>query len=391
MSSLPDKIEISLWDSDGRMLSFNRTEEVIDWSESQAKAWNTTGRPNVPQLKNAWDQQLSSIGQVSSFANTLENLLKSETAAHQTQKIDQTFVHLKNALNQFATGLALSTDHRNFKYIAYLIERDQDTAAALLVASRSNGVQQSQTINVPWAVPVKLAVEIDEVDNNKSSETHRSELSSVKNAFDGVLSELRTTLEEANKGSAAIKKDRENEKDSYGQTFSELVTDCKKQWDNLVEVYDQRLGLLAPTEYWTKRAVQYRRQAWLFAIAFGAVLVVALILFGYFGLTQLGRSDSKSVTLTILPVIIPLFAGVWVLRIIGRQLSESLMIMKDAQERETLVKTFLALMRDETTGKSVVKDEDRVLILEALFRQSRVTSTDDSPPLSSLETLLGKR
>jgi hypothetical protein len=89
--------------------------------------------------------------------------------------------------------------------------------------------------------------------------------------------------------------------------------------------------------------------------------------------------------LVLLPVLVPAFAGVWVLRILGRLLSENLAIAQDASERETMVKTFLSLMRDETTGKSVVTDEDRRIILNALFRQSAVTATDDTPPIHWLQ------
>ncbi len=95
--------------------------------------------------------------------------------------------------------------------------------------------------------------------------------------------------------------------------------------------------------------------------------------------------------LTVLVVAVPAFAGIWTLRILGRQLSESLMIMKDAKERETLVKTFLALMGEDIAGKSVVKEEDRALILHALFRPSNVTATDDSPPLHTLEAILKRK
>jgi hypothetical protein len=115
--------------------------------------------------------------------------------------------------------------------------------------------------------------------------------------------------------------------------------------------------------------------------------VAAIVLFAIFGITELKETQAPSVLVDILPVIVPAFAAIWVLRILGRQLAESLAMMKDASERVTLVKTFLALMRDETAGNPVVRDEDRALILQALFRQSRITAVDDSPPINAFEAI----
>ncbi|MGW8276162.1 DUF6161 domain-containing protein [Xanthomonas axonopodis] len=83
-----------------------------------------------------------------------------------------------------------------------------------------------------------------------------------------------------------------------------------------------------------------------------------------------GIKEKANVFIGLAPLVIPAFAAIWILRILGRLLSESLALMRDASERRTLVMTFLALMKDNSTGKSVIKDEDRILILHALFRPS---------------------
>ena len=94
--------------------------------------------------------------------------------------------------------------------------------------------------------------------------------------------------------------------------------------------------------------------------------------------------------LALAPLLIPLLGGVWILRILARLFSENVKTLQDARERVTLVTTFLALMRDEKNGK-VVTDDDRKIILQALFRQSSVTASDDAPPFSLWELLSRSR
>ena len=55
-----------------------------------------------------------------------------------------------------------------------------------------------------------------------------------------------------------------------------------------------------------------------------------------------------------------------------------------------MVETYLALMKDQASN---IKDEDRFLILNALFRRYQSDGTDDAPPPNMIEILknLGER
>jgi hypothetical protein len=69
------------------------------------------------------------------------------------------------------------------------------------------------------------------------------------------------------------------------------------------------------------------------------------------------------------------------LETLGRLFSENVQILREAEERVTMIKTFLAMMRDGKDGQAIVNDNDRILILRSLFRPSAVTGVDDSPPM----------
>ena len=64
------------------------------------------------------------------------------------------------------------------------------------------------------------------------------------------------------------------------------------------------------------------------------------------------------------------------MRIISRQLLVNFSFASDAGERVAMVKTFLALMQKPEH----VSENDRVLILSALFRPSTKSDDDAAPP-----------
>ena len=153
------------------------------------------------------------------------------------------------------------------------------------------------------------------------------------------------------------------------------------------------MAMAAPSQYWQGRAGSHKNQAIAFGFVFAAILSVGLWFFFADGLSYLAGHAGKagsSVILTLVPVAIPAFALIWVMRILGRMLGESLHMMRDAKERETMVKTFLAFVHDEERGKSLLLEQDRILILHALFRPSSVTSVDDSPPIHWFDILTNK-
>jgi hypothetical protein len=389
MSDLPSKLEVPVWGGIDRILTFERAEDVVGWAEREASSWPPDCVIRTNALKQQWTQQHSSFLNIANQARQLDGWLKSPEEPGHVQQVSQTFQSLQNRMRSVSQGTLLTSDHPNFGYITEIAKKDGDAAAVLMLASRSDGAGTLQNAGPPLDAIARLGVEF--VDGSKQGEAiaaHRKALASLKSSTEKELTALRETLAGEQRRSKQIEEDHSERVRVSNEQWSALLKKSDDDWEDLKRVYDEKLSLLAPTEYWNGRAEHYKRQAIWYAIAFGVALCVMIGLFAWFGIGELKTTKATSVLVAILPVIIPAFAGVWVLRILGRQLSESLMIMKDAEERETLVKTFLALMRDETTGKAVINEADRVLILQALFRQSRVTAVDDSPPLNSAEAVL---
>lgn len=389
---LPSPISVNLWGTD-QTQTFERVSDVIEWASLQHDAWADVTVPDH-NLAKQWTNQRSYAGTVKSIAAQLEGLLN-EPAERRTdqsnQQIQQLEAQLRQRLEPYAKGQHLSTAHPYFAHVQAIAEADPNAGAVLLVACSATGQQFLSQQPHPDAIArIGIATTYLESARRKTVATLKREITSLKKQAEGDISELRSALDQQLAQSAEQKAQHEQSVADHTKSWDELTAYCNNEWDELKRVYDEKLALLAPTEYWSTRSTAHQGKARNYAIAFGLALVALVGVFVYYGIDHLGDPGTGSVVIAVLPVLIPAFAGVWVLRILGRLLSENLKIAQDAQERETLVKTFLALMRDDTTGKSVVTDEDRTLILHALFRQSTVTAVDDAPPLHWMEMLRRK-
>lgn len=390
---LPEPITISLWRS-GESKTFERPSDILDWLDLQKKSWRDVKLTNHT-LKVIWTNQQGFASRIEGIAKQVEEHLASSDIADLTdqkrQEFNQNFQRLKKFLNNYSTGENLSTEHPYFAYIQALAETDPDAAASLLLACSINGSNALAQAGALDAI-ARIGpghVYLDKAKRN-TIRTLKAELSKLRTRADEDLAELRALIDQETARTNEQNQAHSDAVEERKRSWTELTESCHKDWAELKRIYDEKLALLAPTEYWRDRSKDHRKTARNYAIAFSIALVVFMAVFGWLGITHLTEQRTDSVVLAILPVLIPAFAGIWVLRILGRLLSENLMIAQDAHERETMVKTFLALMRDETTGKEVITDEDRRIILHALFRPSAVTATDDAPPLHWAEALRPK-
>ena len=76
------------------------------------------------------------------------------------------------------------------------------------------------------------------------------------------------------------------------------------------------------------------------------------------------------------------------MRLMSRLYVQSLHVTRDAEIRAALTKTFLNLGADT---KNRIKDAERILILNALFRPPGATSDDDTLPPNLIEAITNAR
>lgn len=381
-----------------RELNFQTSEDMRRWLDAEEPFWRDLDVQSMNQLfLRHWNLQRNfyviARQKLSQFEDSLKN--------NQEQLANQSNDALINHFRQINDGTVVTSNFEIYPAIVDMAKSNINVAGLLYLLARRDsaatlGVIPSQNQGQAWPIKTILDLVLLSARSKGSKDwllPQRKELTTLKDEFQAALDSISSKHEEQN---GEIEGQRKLANESHELRAGEWLAfkeELAGEWETLKKVYDEQLALLAPTQYWSGRATAHQKLAVWFAIAFGSALALFIGLFACLAMPQMfTAAGNKEISpiLTLVPIAIPVFAGVWVLKILSRLLSENLQMMRDARERETMVKTFLALMRDDKNGKSIVNDNDRILILHSLFRPSSVTVIDDAPPVHWFDILSNK-
>ncbi len=156
--------------------------------------------------------------------------------------------------------------------------------------------------------------------------------------------------------------------------------------ENITRTYDESLALHASVRYWGLQEKYHKRMS----IGFGAAtIIVALgVLWGLYEYADYFlAADIKTVQVSKLITAATLTTfGIWIVRICANLFMAHMHLRTDAQERRTMMHTYLALLR---RGQGP-KDDERQLILQTLFRPSTTGMIKEDAGPSNLVDMLNR-
>lgn len=357
---------------------FAHSDDFLAWLDVQEQAWSGVPKPQHRRLAQIRAQQDKSFSDLRESVESLDR-----------NRIEAALIDLRE-------GRSISTESRFFPSVASAGEASPDSAGYLLVMARSDGATLLNNMGIGQPLDGILRAFCHALPQGVAA------VELAQSTLDDNFSQTKASYEAALNSARSSNRELQEKLHSAGETFgqdqgarssewADHMKESREEWAKLKLTYDTELGLRAPTTYWSDRGRSQRNVAIAYGAAFSVALAAAISVFAFFGVDYLVMlPNDKNAILGLLPILIPAFAAVWILRILGRLLAESMNLMRDARERETLVKTFLALMKDDSTGKSVVKDEDRILILHSLFRPASNGAVDDSPPVHWFDVLASR-
>jgi len=400
MSKFLSEIKVTVY---GKLmeLNFQDTEGMVKWLDAEEPFWKEIDlRSKQSNLRNRWWTPQRNF--YASIRNQLQQFEK-EILAGKKDNARQANESLHNLFSGVSDGKVITSDYEIYPVIVDMAKIDLDVAGLLYLMAKSDTAQSLG--NLPNSqIPVKTLLKfILLYTRSKGTKDwlmpQRKELTVLKDEYSAHLSKMRAEFEEQTKKNDEqqnlAEKTVSNCKEQFDLLKEQVLSewngrkkDHDEEWNNLKKVYDEQLALEAPTQYWRQRATSHKEEATKFARRFGWALFLSIIVFilAAMPLFDIAREKDVSLILSIFPYAVPAFGIVWVLKILSRLFSDNVQMMRDACERETMVKTFLALMRDGKDGK-LIDENDRILILHALFRPSSVTGIDDSPPVHWFDIL----
>lgn len=208
-------------------------------------------------------------------------------------------------------------------------------------------------------------------------ESWDEELTRQTNNADGSQERLDTLTARADKLLEGQRKRFDKNVSEYEIELNKSFERTQQELDAITKTYDEKLALLAPVRYWGLQEQFHKDKMVLFAKLTGiaaALGIALLILFAWHVLDQKITEVvvGKLVTMAVLSTF-----AIWAVRLCANLFMSHSHLHTDAQERRTMIHTYLALLR----SKKALQDEERHLILQTLFRpNSTGMIKEDSGP-----------
>ena len=212
----------------------------------------------------------------------------------------------------------------------------------------------------------------------------RSDIADLQARLEKHLEKLATIVdqaeeerEEALKRGNALCDELDRQQAARRETWTEFHGSAELTWEGIRKAFEEQLHLRAPATYWKERAEKTSAEArrFLNIFAMSALLFIFLVVGLGPELLQRVASIEKIGDFAFLAVLsIPALTGLWILRHIARLFVTNLESSTDATMRQTMVTTFLALTKE---GEGSVSKEERLIVLQALFRAPAPNNADD--------------
>lgn len=374
----------------GGHLEFEQPAEVQQWLDEEQSKWH-------------WMNEIhETSGALSSFTNFrqaatqfIQQWTQQQADPDAVQKIIDTLkTHFESAVSN--QSLWLSSSPTGAFILRLQKERHQLVAAGAYLSLGGAYSSQSQQ---PHPLLLEGIIEgfLYKREIDWTATAHREALEKLKQQYSKNLSGQKRKyqeIEQAN-GVLNVKFDESLEAKtkllddlhvSQGGEFKLLIDTHENNLKAIENAYDQKLALLKPVKYWNARNKSHGSKAKKFAIASGVVGAVILGLLGW-----LAYKIFLDVPVGEKPQVwqvgvfsVAAFFGIWLERILVRLFISNMHLATDAEERVTMLQTYLSIIREG----SVFAPEDKKMILERLFHPAADgLIKDDAAPPSPLEIL----
>jgi hypothetical protein len=176
--------------------------------------------------------------------------------------------------------------------------------------------------------------------------------------------------------------------------LEEFIRQKTEVFDRLEQLYRTKLTLDEPALTWSKIA-ERKTTVWAWWLAAFASLVVIPLLLALanwstivdaVGKLTAGANGTFSIA-GLATITVPALFYAWLLKNVSRIFIQNLNLADDAAHRRSLALTYMGLLQDE---KHPASDQDRAIILNALFRPIPPQTADEGPPAGVIDLIRNK-
>ena len=378
------KISYEIYDISGQPRSFLTFRNLYDFCVTEKKFWEKQRNRVRDASNNSVNHSyLDAVDTFEQIINTLD-ATKEAINSYDENQITEFFSNLQNNYtNQLRNNWIWSGQAFAELFVECLLKSGEQSANAFIeyvVRKQISNVQQFAAYN---GYLLGYEFEFQNSDISKRSqgeqtslEDLRNQLSERKNQLFSEVDSLKhefldwdiSNRQDSTRLYKAHKYLGERKIKNQAQKFDQQVKDWKQAITDLEKIYEEKLKLKKPAEYWSKAARRYGIQGGLWTIGILVLGMVGLVCFREFFIVWL-QGKEIAVQLNSLQGVI-LFGSIgtvyaFLMRVFSRLAFSSFHLMRDAEEREQLTYLYLSL-----TNEAEMDKQSRDIVLQALFSRS---------------------
>lgn len=375
----------------GGHLEFSDPNEVLRWFDEEQAKWQWMNP--IPEASSAFRKFAGLRQTAAQFVQQwAQNQSNPETAINLISNLKS---HFESAIP--TQSLWLSSSPTGAFILRLQNERHPLVAAGAYLALGGAYSQQSQQSLHPLFLEGIIEGFLYKREIDWTASAHREALEKLKHQYSGNIADQKRKFNEIEQANESLNSQFNGtllEKDkllddlhvNQGEAFKKLIETHEANLKAIEKAYDQKLALWKPVEYWEARGRSHHAKSAKFAIASGVIGGVILLALGW-----LAYEIFLNVPVGEKPQVwqvgvfsVAAFFGIWLERILVRLFVSNIHLATDAEERVTMLQTYLSIIREG----SEFAPEDKKLILERLFHPAADGLVkDDGAPPSPLEIL----
>ena len=364
---------------DGGPKDFDDIDELSEWAKNQRESLNWLQRAikNQGNIQQAWNVLNNSIQQVENLCNRYPQQNEQQQRA-ESQNVVKHFTNVVNA------GQIRTAGSADIAFIDTVRKEHTDIIAAYAYAFLTNHDFQIATSAAYSGAHLAMRYQLGSSDTVKAQKkalesTKRSwsvKFGKLHKKLQSDSDELLTDIEARQASFDELINALDQQTSEQKESFDVICSDAKKELENIAETYDQKLALQSSVSYWKTKKRSHSWAMWatgVVSILSGAATAAGFISVAYIFL----QGDWSEVEVWRFGVLVAISTfGIWITRLFGKIFVANLHLRTDAQERETMILTYLAMLREG----DVLKSDERELILQVVFRPGTSGYIKDDGP-----------
>ena len=364
-------IDIERGEDKGNLV-FRTFNDAENWVKSECSLWDWLSDDELTDVR----PLSQTIALYTPILTKISNLLR--TAANASDPDDRVAKDLANAIREYVNGETLNSDDLDARFLTDVQNKQGQIGAAAALAVWHNKPWQSEDMQqfrgavamilhleqVRPETPGIVSTALQEIANN-----YNQQLTAEMLAAGDRQSDWDEQIQKHDEWSLQIADKFENSLEQANESAAKQCENANDAINHLIQTYNTALALSAPVQYWSNKRGKHRFWTVVFGFSFLAFIAVSgLLLYLISNHPTIGTvkfwADDPSYGIYGLTVIgIALMTGL--ARILLRLTMSQLHMANDADERVTMVNTYLALRQG-----GHAENEHIQIVIERLFAPS---------------------